>query len=80
MLVAWLLENMLVELGCMIVGPAASVSQALAMIEANAIDVAVLDINLNGEMSYPVADALAGCDVPFVFVSAYDKDRMLDGY
>lgn len=67
---------MLTELGCAIVGPA-GVDQALAMIEANAIDVAVLDVNLNGEMSYPIADALA---VPFVFVTGYDKDRMLDGY
>lgn len=82
MLVAWLLEDMLVDLGCVVIGPAASVKQALAMIEANAnaIDVAVLDVNLNGEMSYPIADALAACGVPFVFVTAYDKDRMLDGY
>jgi CheY-like chemotaxis protein len=80
MLVAWLLEDMLVDLGCMVIGPAGSVKQALAMVEANAIDVAVLDVNLNGEMSYPIADALAACGVPFVFVTAYDKDRMLDGY
>jgi CheY-like chemotaxis protein len=80
MLVAWLLEDMLVNLGCTVIGPAANGNQALAMIEANVIDVAVLDINLNGEMSYPVADALATRGVPFVFVSAYDKDRMLDAY
>jgi len=80
MLVAWLLEDMLVDLGCMVIGPAASVNQALAIIEANAVDVAVLDVNLNGEMSYPIADALAACGVPFVFVTGYDKDRMLSGY
>lgn len=80
MLVAWPLEDILVELGCMVIGPAASVNQALAMIEANAIDVAVLDVNLNGEMSYPIADALAARGVPFVFVTGYDKDRMLEGY
>jgi len=50
------------------------------MIEANAIDVAVLDVNLNGEMSYPIADALSARGVPFVFVTGYDKDRMLEGY
>ena len=59
MIVAWLLEDMPAELGCVVIGPAAKVDQALAMIEAKAIDVAVLDINLNGEMSYPIADALA---------------------
>ena len=55
-IVAWLLKDMLVDLGCSIVGPAADVNQALAMIEAESIDVAVLDANLRGQMSYPVAD------------------------
>ena len=50
------------------------------MTETEPIDVAVLDVNLNGEMSYPIADALAARGVPFVFVTGYDKDRMLDGY
>jgi len=80
MIVAWLLEDMLAELGCVVVGPAASVKQALAMIDAAPIEVAVLDVNLNGEMSYPVADALTARGVPFVFVTGYDKERMLDGY
>ena len=80
MIVAWLLEDMLAELGCAVVGPAANVKQALAMIDTAAIEVAVLDVNLNGEMSYPVADALTARGVPFVFVTGYDKDRMLDGY
>src|SRR5664279_948568 len=80
MIVAWLLEDMLADLGCAVVGPAANVNQALAMIDAAAIDVAVLDVNLNGQMSYPIADALAARGVPFVFVTGYDKDRMLDGY
>ena len=79
-IVAWLLEDMLADLGCAVVGPAANVNQALAMIDAAAIDVAVLDVNLNGEMSYPIADALAARGVPFVFVTGYDKNRMLDGY
>src|SRR5512141_3198878 len=80
MMVAWLLEDMLTDLGCAVIGPAGSVNQALAMIEAEAIDVAVLDVNLNGEMSYPIADALAARGVPFVFVTGYDKGRILDGY
>ena len=80
MIVAWLLEDMLAELGCAVVGPAARVDKALAMIGAEAIDVAVLDVNLNGEMSYPIADALTARGVPFVFVTGYDKGRILDGY
>jgi CheY-like chemotaxis protein len=81
MMVAWLLEDMLAELGCAVVGPAGSVNQALAMIDAGeAIDVAVLDVNLNGQTSYPIADALAARGVPFVFSTGYDKDRLLDDY
>jgi CheY-like chemotaxis protein len=76
----WLVEDMLADLGCAVVGPASSVNQALAMIDAEAIDAAVLDVNLNGQMSYPIADALAARGVPFVFSTGYDKDALLDGY
>jgi len=77
MIVAWLLEDMLTDLGCAVIGPAGNVNQARAIIKAEAIDVAVLDINLNGQLSYPIADALGA---PFVFVTGYDKGRILDGY
>jgi CheY-like chemotaxis protein len=80
MLVVWLLEDMLADLGCTVVGPASSVNQALAMIDVEAIDAVVLDVNLNGQLSYPVADALAMRGVPFVFSTGYDKDTLLDGY
>jgi DNA-binding NtrC family response regulator len=55
-------------------------NQALAMIDAESIDVAVLDVNLRGQMSYPIADVLVARGVPFVFSTGYDKDRLLDGY
>ena len=75
-IVAWLLKDMLVDLGCSVVGPAADVNQALAMIDAESIDVAVLDVNLRGQMSYPIADVLVARGVPFVFSTGYDKDRL----
>ena len=80
MIVAWLLEDMLTDLGCSVIGPAGSVNQALAMIEAELIDAAVLDVNLNGEMSYPIADALAARGVPFVFSTGYNKDSLPNSY
>jgi CheY-like chemotaxis protein len=80
MIVAWLLEDMLVDLGCVVVGPAASVNQAVATIDAQAFDAALLDVNLNGQMSYPVADALIARGLPFVFSTGYDKDRLLERY
>lgn len=79
-LVAWLLQDMLAGFGCAVVGPAARVNEALAMIEAGGIDAAVLDINLNGQKSYPVADALAAGGIPFVFSTGYGKGRFPEGY
>ncbi|HEX6011198.1 MAG TPA: response regulator [Geminicoccaceae bacterium] len=75
LIVAFLLEDMLAGLGCAVVGPAARVDQALALLDAEAIDAALLDVNLNGHKSYPVADALAARGVPFVFSTAYHTDR-----
>ena len=50
------------------------------MIDAEVIDAAVFDLNLNGQMSYPVADALAADRVPFVISTGYDKDTLPDDY
>ena len=77
---SWSLEQMLADLGYEVVGPAARVKQALAMIETEAIDAGVLDINLNGEKCYPVADVLAARGVPFVFSTGYNKESLPDGY
>ena len=79
-MVAWTLEDMLGELGCAVIGPAARVSQALAMIKTTSIDAAVLDVNLNGEMSYAVADALSERGVPFVLSTAYNKNSLKGSY
>jgi hypothetical protein len=42
--------------------------------------VAMLDVNLNGQLSYPIADALAARNVPFVFATGYDKVDLPEGY
>lgn len=81
MLVAMLIENMLAELDCEIIGPAAKVEQALTMIEtAGALDAAMLDVNLNGDKSYLVADELAARDVPFIFTTGYETGSLHNGY
>jgi len=67
------LAQTLEELGAVVVGPAATVERALALVEAeDRLDGAVLDLNLGGERAYPVADALVARGVPFVFVTGYD--------
>ena len=60
--------------GAEVVGPAANVNDALSLIKkTERLDGALLDVNLQGEMAYPVADALIARGVPFVFTTGYDK-------
>jgi len=80
MMVAWMMEEMLAMFGCNVVGPAARVHEALAMVEVEAIDAAVLDVSLNGLKSFAVADALAERGVPFVFTTGYDKHSLPVSY
>jgi len=79
MLVLMILEDMLADLGCESVTAAATVAQALALVETDTFDVAMLDMNLGGDRSYPVADALAARGVPFAFATGYGG-HTLDGY
>jgi len=71
MLVLMNIENMLAEMGCESVTAAASVNEALDLLAEQQFDVALLDVNLNGCESYPVADALAVRGVPFAFSTGY---------
>jgi CheY-like chemotaxis protein len=70
-MVAMLLEELLLELGCHAVDVAARVDTALALIAAKVFDVVVLDVNLEGEVSYPIADELERRKVPFLFATGY---------
>ncbi|HWF78056.1 MAG TPA: response regulator [Caulobacteraceae bacterium] len=73
-LVAMMLEDLIVDLGCEIAGSLGTVESALAWIEAGgAADVALLDVNLCGEPVYPVADALEARGVPFAFATGYGE-------
>jgi len=57
-----------------VIGPFATVKDALAAVECEAIDAAILDINLAGEMVYPVATELQARSVPFVFMTGYGSE------
>jgi DNA-binding response OmpR family regulator len=80
MMVSMLLEDMLAELGCTPVGPVTSIEPALKLIENAGFDVAILDVNLNGDETYPIADALAAREIPFLFASGYRAVRLRDEY
>lgn len=63
-----------------VVGPAPRTARALALLGENDVDAAVLDINLGGEMSFTVADALATRGVPFLFTTGYDAAVLPDRF
>jgi len=79
-----LAEDMRYELedaGAIVLGPEPSVALGLARIAAEPrIDAAVLDVNLGGERVFPIADALAAKQVPFIFVSGYEDMVVRDRY
>lgn len=70
-LVSMLVEAYLDELGCEVVGVAPRLEDALEKARTLALDAAVLDVNLAGRLSYPVAELLRSRGVPFVFATGY---------
>ena len=70
-MIRMLLEDMLGELGYTIAAQAARIDEALDAAKNAALDVAILDVNLNGETIVPVAEALDARGMPFVFATGY---------
>ncbi|MEG3175424.1 response regulator [Sphingomonas sp. RB3P16] len=71
MLVLMNIETALKDFGCSTICSASSVVEALALLARQSFDAAILDVNLGGEKSYQVADALVRLGVPFVFSTGY---------
>ena len=64
---------MLADAGCIVIGPFARVSNALAAAKLEAVDLALLDGNVAGEKVFPVGHALEERGVPFLFVTGYGE-------
>lgn len=81
-LIAQIVSALLEEAGADVVGPIGSVDEAISFIEGEgaALDGAILDVNLHGRKSYPVADVLAARDVAFIFATGYGADAVEGGY
>ena len=71
--VALLIESMLEELGCNVTASVATLAKALNMARAETFDFAVLDVNLDGELVFPVAEILKARKLPFVFSTGYGR-------
>jgi PAS domain S-box-containing protein len=75
-LIAMMMEQTLRELDFDVVGPFGTVKDALAAVEHAAVDAGILDINLGGEMAYPIARILQARKVPFVFMTGYGAETI----
>lgn len=78
--ISMLLEDMLLDFGCEVVGPAARLSTALDMVRTERFDLAILDVNLAGDPVYPVAEAVAARGVPFLFSTGYGSGGLEDPF
>jgi CheY-like chemotaxis protein len=79
-LIRMLLEDMLSDLGYELAGVAGRVDEAAELARTVDVDLAILDVNLDGHDVYPVADILIERGVPFVFVSGYGGRGLAEAY
>jgi DNA-binding response OmpR family regulator len=79
-LVGLQLEEDLRSAGCSIVGPFSTLEKATQASRRERFDLAVLDINLNGDRVYPLADELSARGVPFIFLSGYISSDLPERY
>jgi CheY-like chemotaxis protein len=74
------LEDLLTALGHEVVGQATRIDMAMELARKSDIDFAVLDINVAGTKSFPVADILRQRGIPFAFATGYGAEGLMDGY
>ncbi|WP_437810988.1 response regulator [Sorangium sp. So ce1078] len=72
-IIASSLEDVLTDLGCVVVGPALNMRDAIRLAREAEMDGASLDVNIAGEKVYAVADILMARGIPFVFITGYGK-------
>jgi two-component SAPR family response regulator len=74
-LVGMMIEDFLGDFGYSVVGPIENLQAAILLAATEQIDVAVVDINIAGQVATAVADKLIEREIPFLFVSGYEKMR-----
>lgn len=77
-LIAMTARDMLEEFGATVIGPASTVSEGLELANTERIDIALLDVNLHGHSSAPIADALEAKQIPVVFATGYASGQGKD--
>jgi len=75
-LIAMMMADMLTEFEFDVLGPFATVDKAMSAVDQANVHVALLDVNLAGEMVYPVASRLRDLGVPFIFMTGYSAESI----
>ena len=70
-IVAMFLQDTLAEIGCEVIGIASRFDDAVEKVKSLAFDIAILDVNLNGRNTFPIADSLTERGVAFVVATGY---------
>jgi CheY-like chemotaxis protein len=70
-MVAMMIEDMLEDLGHKVIATSGRMPDASKLVSVASADLAILDVNLNGEETYPLADSLAARAIPFIFATGY---------
>ena len=73
LVVAMQIEDMLHGLGCVVVGPVGTLESAVPLARKEAFDAAILDVSLDGEKVFPVAEELHMRGIPFAFATGYGE-------
>lgn len=79
-LIATVLCDMLEDAAATVVGPAVNLGDALRLVQDQGIEAAILDMNLNGEWSDPVAEELTRRGIPFVFTTGYGANERTERF
>jgi len=80
LMIRMLLQDMLTDLGHTLAGEAGRVDDAVALARQGEFDVAILDVNLNGEPISPVVEVLIERGLPFVFATGYGARGVPEPY
>ena len=78
--VAMLLEDMLMDLGHEVVAAFGRFDQALGAAGSLDLDLAILDVNLNGVLTYPVAETLKARSIPVIFATGYGAEGLREDW
>jgi DNA-binding response OmpR family regulator len=80
MLISLLIEDVLTDEECIIIGPFDRVAKALGAAQSEMLDAALLDVNVAGTKIYPIAEILAMRGIPFMLLSGYGADAVPSGH